>query len=74
MNRRDYPYDRPGVLWLRIGAFVDESWSDCMDGSEVVSAGAEDATGAEVTVLIGPLEDQSALHSVLKTLRQADFN
>ena len=68
LNPRDHPYDYPGFFSLRVAALLDESWSDRLGGMKVVSAGVEEGAGAPVTVLVGPLEDQSALHGVLKTL------
>ena len=68
MDHRDHPYDYPGIFTLRVASVLDKSWSDRLGGLEVVSAGIEEGAGTRVTVLVGPLEDQSALHGVLKTL------
>ena len=70
MNRWDHPYDYPGIFSLRVAALLDASWSDRLGGMEVVSTGVEEGAGTRVTVLVGPLEDQSALHGVLKTLHE----
>lgn len=69
-RRVQHPFDYPSVFSVHVAALLDESWSERLGGLELVSAGSKEGAGAPVTVLVGSLEDQSALHGVLKTLHE----
>lgn len=59
--------DRPTIYRIRVGGKLKGSWSDWFDGMEIVS-GVEDENKL-VSTLTGTLVDQSALHGVLRKIR-----
>lgn len=56
-------YDEPGLYAIRIKGHLDERWAGWFDGLAVTLD--EDGT----TVLIGPVADQTALHGLLRKVR-----
>jgi hypothetical protein len=55
--------DGPMVYQVRIRGLLDDRWSDWFDGMTV------SATDNGDTLLTGPVEDQAALHGLLKKVR-----
>jgi hypothetical protein len=55
--------DSPMFYQVRIRGLLDSRWSDWFDGMTV------SATGNGDTLLTGPIEDQAALHGLLKKVR-----
>ena len=53
---------------IRVAGFLDQSWSDRLNGMAVMNASAGQNDKNPVTTLIGPLVDQAALFGVLNTL------
>ena len=63
---RDYS---PHMIYqIRIVGFLDRQWTDWFDGMAI--SPTEDGD----TVLTGPVEDQAALHGLLKKVRNAGMN
>ena len=59
-------FDTPGVYEIRVQGFLDESWSDRLNGVEIRVQDLPDEP--PVSVLIGHFVDQTALAGVLNTL------
>jgi hypothetical protein len=57
-----YPSDAPAVYRLRVGEQLDQRWAAWFDGLSL-------ASDEHSTTLTGQLPDQSALHAVLRKLR-----
>jgi hypothetical protein len=57
--------DGPMVYQVRIRGLLDGRWSDWFDGMTV------SATDNGDTLLTGPVEDQAALHGLLKKVRDS---
>jgi hypothetical protein len=57
--------DSPMVYQVRIRGLLDSRWSDWFDGMTV------SATDHGDTLLTGPIEDQAALHGLLKKVRDS---
>jgi hypothetical protein len=53
---------QPMVYKIRVKGCLDKSWSDWFDGLEITSDEDE-------TLLCGPVVDQTALHGLLKKVR-----
>ena len=64
-------FDTPGVYRIGVQGFLDESWSDRMNGVDIRVQELPDE--APVTVLIGHFVDQAALAGVLNTLYDLGF-
>ena len=64
MNRdkRGCKRRRPMIYQIRVKGRLERSWSDWFDGLDITSDG-------EDTFLYGPVRDQSALHGLLKKVR-----
>lgn len=58
-----YRLGSPTVYQIRIKGLLDSRWSDCFGGMTV------SATDNGDTLLTGPVEDQAALHGLLKKVR-----
>jgi hypothetical protein len=59
--------DKPTNYRIRVAGELKESWSDWFDGMMIdFGDGAE---GKPVSILTGTLVDQSALHGVLRKIR-----
>jgi hypothetical protein len=56
------------IYQIRIVGFLDRQWTDWFDGMAI--SPTEDGD----TVLTGPVEDQAALHGLLKKVRNAGMN
>jgi hypothetical protein len=63
--------DTPGVYQIRVQGFVDESWSDRMNGVEIRVQDLSDES--PVTILTGYFVDQTALAGVLNTLYDLSY-
>jgi hypothetical protein len=59
-------FDTPGVYEIRVQGFMDQSWSDRMNGVEIRVQDLPDEP--PVSVLTGYYVDQAALAGVLNTL------
>lgn len=55
--------EEPVYYEIRVGAVLDEDWSDWLGGLQAT------AGPAGQTVLTGPLTDQAALHGALARIR-----
>ncbi len=56
------------IYQIRIVGFLDRQWTDWFDGMAI--SPTEDGD----TVLTGPVEDQAALHGLLKKVRNAGMS
>ncbi len=56
-----------GIYEFRIEGRLDTCWSDWFDGLEIQYTEDEEAN-LPVTILIGPVMDQSALHGILEKI------
>jgi len=61
-----FTFDRPGKYCIRVQGFLDESWSDRLDGMSITTHKQGDQK--QVTTLVGIIRDQAALAGVLNTL------
>jgi len=59
-------FDTPGVYRIGVQGFLDESWSDRMNGVDIRVRNLPDE--APMTLLTGRFIDQAALAGVLNTL------
>lgn len=60
-----YPCDNPVVYAIHVAGRVDKSWTDRLGGMSISCTEEEDNWGKPVTVLLGTLPDQEALHGVI---------
>lgn len=56
------------IYQVRIKGFLDRQWTDWFDGMTVSPTGDGD------TLLTGPVEDQAALHGLLKKVRDSGMS
>ena len=56
-------HDGPGLYEIRLKGHLDQRWADWFDGLQITLQANGD------TLLIGPVDDQAALHGVLKRIR-----
>jgi hypothetical protein len=56
-------HDGPGFYEIRLKGHLDQRWADWFDGLQITLQANGD------TLLSGPVEDQAALHGVLKRIR-----
>ena len=62
----DFKFLSPAVYKIKINGAINESWSERLGGMQI---NVERSKGSEpVTVLIGQINDQTALSGVLNTL------
>ena len=62
----DFKFQSPAVYKIKINGAINESWSERLCGMQI---NVERSKGSEpVTVLIGQINDQTALSGVLNTL------
>jgi hypothetical protein len=65
-RKKGLTFETPGVYRISVQGFVDESWSDRMNGVEIRVQDLPDE--APVTLLTGRFIDQAALAGALSTL------
>lgn len=58
--------DRPATYEIKVQGWVDESWSDCFEGMDVVPE--TDEIGNPISRLTGTVVDQAALLGLLRRL------
>ena len=56
-------HDGPGLYEIRLKGHLDQRWADWFDGLQITLQDNGD------TRLTGPVDDQAALHGVLKRIR-----
>ena len=56
-------HDGPGLYEIRLKGHLDQRWADWFDGLQITLQDNGD------TMLTGPVDDQAALHGVLKRIR-----
>ena len=62
----DFKFQSPAVYKIKINGAINESWSERLGGMQI---NVERSKGSEpVTILIGQINDQTALSGVLNTL------
>ena len=62
----DFKFQNPAVYKIKINGAINESWSERLGGMQI---NVERSKGSEpVTILIGQINDQTALSGVLNTL------
>lgn len=66
-----YEIEKNMIYQIRIQGKLDESWSDWLDGMEILFEGCSD--GPDVTTITGTLVDQAALHGVLNRIRDLNL-
>jgi hypothetical protein len=67
-RRLQYDPERPARYEITVRGWVDESWSDWLDGVTVAQeVGSDDAP---ITRLTATIVDQAALHSLLRRLHR----
>ena len=65
-TQKGHTFDTPALYRIRVQGFLDECWSDRLNGVEIRVQDLPDE--APVTVLTGRFIDQTALAGVLNTL------
>ena len=65
-SRKSFTFDRSGKYRIRVQGFLDESWSQRLDGISITTRKQGDHK--QVTTLVGIMVDQAALAGVLNTL------
>jgi hypothetical protein len=68
---KGFTFDTPAVYRIRVQGFLDQSWSDRMNGVDIRVRNLPDK--ASVTVLTGHFVDQAALAGVINTLYDMGF-
>lgn len=63
---KKYAFDKPAIYRIRVEGFLDESWSDRLNGMRIFRD--ENTRNKIVTILYGFLPDQPALSGVLTSL------
>ena len=63
----DPPFDRPAIYQISIQGRLDDSWVEWFE--DMTMAVEKDEPGRTMTVLTGPIRDQSALYGLLARLR-----
>ena len=59
--------DQPEIYEIQVQGRLDERWSDWFEGMTLrVDI---DSEGGAITTLVGPITDQSALHGLLRRIR-----
>ena len=62
----DFKFQNPAVYKIKINGAINESWSERLGGMQI---NVERSKSSEpVTILIGQINDQTALSGVLNTL------
>lgn len=56
-------YDKPGIYKIMVKGHLDQKWSDWFDGFSI------EFQPDDETLLVGPVNDQPALHGLLAKLR-----
>jgi hypothetical protein len=67
-RRLQHDPDRPARYEITVWGWVDESWSDWLDGVTVAHEVGSD--NAPITRLTATIVDQAALHSLLRRLHR----
>lgn len=63
---KKHAFDKPAIYRIRVEGFLDESWSDRLNGMQIIRD--ENTKNKIVTILYGFLPDQPALSGVLTSL------
>jgi hypothetical protein len=59
----DHGSDRPSIYQIILQGHLSDQWSDWFDGFSIT------LDGLGQTILVGPVNDQAALHGLLKKIR-----
>ncbi len=63
--------ERPFAYQVRVWGELDESWSEWLDGMDVIHE--TDSDGSNITTLAGTDIDQAALHGILNRIRDLNL-
>lgn len=66
-NPRESRLDQPAIYQIKVQGRLDASWAEWFDGMTI--GVTKDENGMVVTILIGPVLDQVALHGLLARIR-----